>query len=156
MIIQNLVCLRTAHSEFCNRFLALEPFDHVQNEIIPILKAGVQNRFAILRLIVFVERSKAFEVAAEKLNRLGGQLLRIIAEAVIQQPPPDHVVGDSQIGPSHDDGLPVARRLCIFSMRERVRMPNGALNVFASRYCPTTILSACSDGCKPSPERKKS
>src|SRR4029453_1564133 len=42
-----------------------------------------------------MERSKAFEVAAEELNRFRGQLLGIIAEAVIQQSAPDHVVGDS-------------------------------------------------------------
>ena len=42
-----------------------------------------------------MERSKAFQIAAEELDGFGGQFLGIIAELVVNQTPPNHVVGDS-------------------------------------------------------------
>ena len=93
---------------------AFEPFD-IQDEIVPILEARIQNGFTILRLIIFMFQSVPDR---EELDGFGGQFLGIIAELVVKNPAKPCSCEIPQIGPSQEDGLPVARTLYIFSARE--------------------------------------
>ena len=62
-------CFSEGNLELLKGPAALQPFGHVEREVIPVLKSPVQDGLAILRLEILVESTKSLDIPGERKHR---------------------------------------------------------------------------------------